>query len=72
MKNTHGEVNGFLRIWLHLLKKSLMGNFIFREINHLIENFKKTEQIDKFHDAQHIRDHRQILPLILCEITQIN
>ena len=48
-------IRSFLRIWLHLLKKSLMENFIFcavfavfSVVEHL--NFYHTVQFRKLHD----------------------
>ena len=32
-KSPYSELCSFLRIWSHLLKKSLMENFIFRAVN---------------------------------------
>ena len=38
-------IRSFLRIWSHLLKKSLMGNFIFCAVNGM--NFKGNEKFHK-------------------------
>ena len=39
------QIRSFLRIWSHLLKKSLMGNFIFCAVNGM--NFKGNEKFHK-------------------------
>ena len=35
------QIRCFLRIWLHLLEKSLMGNFIFCAVGDLIETSQR-------------------------------
>ena len=44
------QIRSFLRIWSHLLKKSLMGNFIFCAVKYYHYNLAKIFFEEKFSD----------------------
>ena len=43
------QIRSFLRIWLHLLKKSLMGNFIFSSVKQRFFNQAYKPELIKKH-----------------------
>ena len=54
--NKFGQINSFLRIWSHLLKKSLMKNFILFAMNYNdIKMQPKTFPNDK--NYRNVRDN---------------
>ena len=46
-----GQIRSFLRIWSHLLKKSLMGNFIFVQCFHFRQHLRGWEYYDWARDG---------------------
>ena len=51
----------FLRIWSHLLKKSLAENFIFCFSNEEVRNFEKHQQQEQ-QQQQQKQQHQQSIP----------
>ena len=52
------QICSFLRIWSHLLKKSLMQNFIFCAVNTLLRLVKVTFTCKQFHVYAKIVSHK--------------
>ena len=47
------RISGFLRIWSHLLKKSLMENFIFCAVSSIAYHFEKSKYFILSHILQY-------------------
>ena len=55
------QICSFLRIWSHLLKKSLMGNFIFCEVGGILSVTNQTNSNHKTHLLSKNRGEHQCL-----------